>query len=678
VLFLVSFAVGGYYFAQTQTQNRQQQSIREEWERFDRAAKSGNENELYDSLEQILLLNPNDELARSRKHAIETGEADSQDEPMQILTLHRALRANNLLAVEREARKRLASQPLDWFARCALARVALARNDRATAKLELANLPDPHERQASVTPFGLLLAFDLFRQTERDAEPLRAYIRDVYIERLASVDVQQFPSEVKIHLLRCYLEAFEPEAGKPQPAGLSRGWLGATQLVEVVAANETHIELLMRLGAICTQLSSALSELKRAKQISEKQFQLLNIEHDARTRNIWNAILKQDQSQAQASHGIALLDVKAGHWQAARERIASSLAVHGEYVPLLALHTLMLRAENKPREAVQAAWTAAEKQPSNISLWMLAAETADAMGDRDSAIHAVKKALALDAKNIWAVRSLARLHYLAGDAHAALQRLRELGLPMILLDAETARWYARCLVGAGQVLLVPDFLEQAEIAAKQANSPRILALALEGICDADYFPELNEVLPPYLNRIGTRWPNEEVSLRIQSIAWFHLAYQSEPRWPLSSTKTALLALERMRALQPHDLDTAARIASIKLDAEHNTADALRAIAPLKNALADNKLLSAFQHESLASVLLADGKMEDAIQGLNSAIRDRSTSPGVFIQLALALHAAHKKDSARDALRSAQQLPRTKLEQVAYLRAVKILQGEPSR
>ena len=676
-LLLVGLSTGAYYQFEVRPEARRQQRLAELWMRFDYAAKSGADAELLPNLEEILRLNPDDILAARRKAALETGSADESDAVMPLLTLPKHLQAGRWPEAEREARKRLAHQPKDWFSRCAVAKAALLRADRTTATRELEQLPDPMDGAASVSPASLLFAFDLFGELERDPTPLRRFVRDAVVDTARSSAAESFPAAVKVQLVECYLEGFEPKTDRPQPNGLSRAVLAVGKLIDLAIDDPAiDVTLLSKIGYACNGLRPAFALLRREEQITAEQYPTIARDHEVRTKRAWEALLDRDPKAALAYHGLALAALRGDDGPRARRLIIRGLKACGDSPLLLAFHTLLLRADDQPMLALTRLLQAAEQEPKNLSLWLLAAETAEAAGRRDLALEACARARGIEPGNLWAIRTEARIHIEAGGSHAhtGVQLLATLG-ETLTADPQAARLYIRGLVEAGLEALVEDFLKKVETASLKPGSRRPIAQALRGITDGPFRPALAELVIRTAKPLLDRFPTDGELVAAQAFAFYRGAEQGEPRWNESMTGGAIRGFERMLSKEPNNLEIGAALAWVRLKGKREPAQALRDAGPLATTAEQNLPLTAWQWQVLGAIYLANGKYDAAIQALEKAGRLLKTAAGIFVHLALAYHGQGRKVDARAALETARQLPRSPQEQADYLDATAALQRE---
>ena len=678
-LVVVGLAVGSYYQFEVRPAARQRQRISELWIEFDRAAKSGADADLHAALDEILKLNPGDPLALKRKESLDTGSAAEDDPVMPLLTLPKHLQAGRWPEAEREAAKRLAHQPKDWLARCTMAKAALLRGDRPAALREVERLPDPKDGAGNVTPASLLFAFDLDRELGRDPAPLRQFVREAVVESARTTAAESFPVAVKVQIVECYLEGFEPKGDRPQPNGLSRAVIAIGRLIDL-ALDDPALETaaIAKLGLCCNRLVAAFALLRQEDQITAQQYPTIAKDHEARTNRAWQALIARDPKSAAAYHGLAIAALRIDDVPAARQFVIRGLEASGDNPQLLALYSLLLRSGDQLEPALIRLLQAADKAGTSVPLWLLVAETAEAAGRRDVALEACAKARALEPKNPWVIRTEARIYIEAGGTHAhtGIQLLAVLG-EALATDPLAARLYVRGLNEAGLDPLIEDFLKKVEAASAARGSPILIAQALRGISDGRYRPAIGDLAIRFAKTWLDRYPGDVELLSAQALAYFKAAEEGDPRWGEINTGGALRGFELLRNRAPDNADVVAALAWVRLKGKKEPAQALRDAAPLAAAAEQGQALTAWQWQVLGAAQLANAKYDSAVQSLEKARRLSKTSAGVCIHLAWAYHGQGKKDRASAALELARTLPRSNQEHADYLEVLAILQREKS-
>jgi predicted Zn-dependent protease len=675
LVLIAAGGTGGYYLLHTRGESRKHAAVADGWKRFEAAARSLNETEMRAALDDVLAVDPADELAAARKRALAAGDADTSDTAMVYLTLRLNLRANRHAEAAREAEKRLAAAPSDWLARCALARAALSRGDRDAAIRELDALPAPDHPQAGGDIPGLLYAMNLYRAVGRDPAQLRAFLQSNVLPRLRAESMRGLSLAAKAGLVECYLQAFEPSANTLQPPAVVSAWSPAARVADWAADEATEIgdtRLLAQLGRLGPRLGVALRLLRHHEQIRAEQFTDLNRELESRTRRVWRAVREREPKNAEAYTGLALAHLRANEYTPAREIIVAGLAACGDDPALALVFSRMLQQEGQPLAAYQGLARTAEQNPKQVIWWALAAEAAMVARHRELAIEACQHIRAIEPDNRWADRTEARLSLEAGDANKAAQLLLKLDPAQLAGDANAANTYVRALTESGRGERVPAFLDQTARAAEQTDVPDVAVAALRGWGEAPPNVTRAARILERADRLLAHWPDNVELYRVRADALFQLASRSEPAWDLVRVRAATQAYERLRAKLPDDPDAAAALGWLRVYGDDDPQQALRDIAPLRAAEAR---LSPARLELLGLIYRRNEMLDAAMRVLSRAVQHPAATAGCFIQLALALQARGQRAEARIALDGARNRPRSAREQADYVAAVRsILQS----
>lgn len=651
---LVGGAVGGVVAAQKWEQRRRAAEADEAWGRFDKAAKVGDEPKMLAALDAVTALTA-DPRCDGYRETISTGVAPADDPRLCLLTTTLHASRGRWEDAAREAAKRLAHEPDDWLARCLVAYAAVAAGDPKAAGEQLDRLPDPS--RAGPTPAGLLLAFELYRRTARDTTPLRRFVNDVVVDVLNSVGVADDPAAVKAELIECYLLAFLGPPDEPLPPRLGQAVAAVVKLADDAAAADDPA-VLARLGGACNRLAAGIDRLHRAKQLTDAQHGGLSQEHDARTERVWRRVKERNPKSAAAFHGLALLEVKVKRLDKATDEVRAGLTACGNDPTLLALYSVLLRATDRTNDALRTLAVAAEAEPDNLNLMLLVAETALDVPRRDVADIALRRAAELAPTDPRVIRCDVRLKLVSGDAHGAVQRLRDLGEPAVLADPALARVYTRSLADAGLAVLLPDWLTKAEAEANRGGKPAVLAAVVRGLADAPFDPDTTKLALAQCDRMLARWPGDTDALVARGVLLVRAAEFATPRWEPTRTREAVFALERLRAISPDDPNAAALLARTRLKGQNEPAKAERDVAPLLALRDRGGLLTPDQLLVVGAVLSANGKPEPAVTALEQARQLGPPSAAVGIHLALAYHLRGDTARGKRVLADARALPRT--------------------
>ncbi len=646
LLAVVGVGVGAVVVVNKLDQRQRAQAAVEQWARFDKAARAGDETEIRSALDTISALTADPQCDRYRE-TISSGDAPPDDPRLCLLTTTLHARGGRWAEAAREARKRLAHEPDDWISRCLVALAALAAGDPTTARAELDRLPDP--AGSGPNPAGLLLAHDLFRRTGRDTTPLRRFVNDVVVDVLNSPGVDDDPPAVKVELIDCYLLGFDD----PPPARLGSAIAAVVRLADA-AAQSDDATVLTRLGVSCNRLTAAIDRLHRAKQMTVGQRDGLAKEHEARTARVWRRVKEVSPCTPAAYHGLAQHEVRANRLPAAIDEVRAGLKECGNDAGLLALYSLLLRATDRTDDALRTLAAAADADPTNLQLLLLVAETALDAPRRDVAAIALRHAAAVAPTDPRVIRLGVRLKLQGGDTHGALQRLRDLGEPALLDEPLLVRIYTRALHDAGLGVLLPDWLERV---GKRENAA-VAAAAVRGLTDTAFDDELAPLASRLIDRTLARWPSDADALAARAVLLARWAEYGSTRWEPVRTRDAAFALERVRAMSPEDADTAAMLGRIRLKGLNDSAKAAKDIAPLIDVRDRGALLTGEQLAVVGMVQLANGQTEPAISALEAARKLGPPSAAVCVHLALAYHTRGDTDRGRPLVVAARRLPHT--------------------
>ena len=656
--------------------SRRATEVKAKWEQFDRAYQKANEEDLLAALEGVLSVTPGDERAARYRKAIESGEADEADAAMtQILPIMHA-RKNRLPEAAREGRKRLALEPNDWHARVIVAGAELAAGDLKAADAQLDLLPDPQKVPPS--PDALILARELFARTGRDLTPFRRFVNAVVVDLVGSVATEKFPPPVKVRLVECYLIGFNPDPTAKQGDRLALAVAPACKLLDtgIRAATEADdATQLARTGVVAERLAEAFALLHRDKQITREQYDGLTREHEERVGKVWQGVIARSPKSAAAYHGLGLWHARGGRYADAQEVIATGMRECGEQTQLLTVYTALLHRDDQSVEATRRLVAAAEKDPENVQLWLVAAQSALAANRRDVALKACERARRVAPKHPTALRLLAVIHLEAGDPTAAVHLLRELGEGEVMGHPLLTRVYVRGLVQSGLAATVPDFLGRVEAAALKAATVGLIAEGVAGLTEAPFDAELNKAGLDTLERASARWPAAPEVMEARALLLRQSAEDGEPRWEPGRVRAAVTALERIRAVRSDDLDLSAALAWVRLKGAGSPEQAVRDAAPLVAEVDRGGLLSDSHLRTLGAVYVATGKHEDAVKLLDMARRYGKATASGSIHLALAHHALGHAKQAADYLADARNRPMTAQDRTDFDIARKTLHPE---
>ena len=677
LLALGSIGAGGTYAFHTRMETLRQRRVNGAWERFNAAARHGDDTAMRAAIADVKAEAPNDVRAATWERMLDTGEGDTGDPMTVFIAMIRELRAGKIEEAAREAQKRLQHEPKDWLARCVLASAALARKDKDAAGRELDQLPPPEDRRATVTPSGLLMAFRLYRALGRDVTPLREFGQSHVLPFLRTATAQGLNPAQKVDLVETYLESFDPP-DRRQPTGVQQGWAPAARLADQAlegALADADASTLARVGRIGTPLALGLRVLQRFGQVDAEQYAELNRELETRTRRAWEALKEKDAANPEPYRGLAELHWRAGTVagrKAALETVAAGLQAAGGDPPLYEVFGQMLKQLGAP----MAAWTelsrAAARTPDKPVLWILAADAALAAGRRDLALEACAKVREKEPANRWVMWTEARIWLAGGYPKEAMDLLTKLGDPAVAAEPQAARAYVRALTESGNEARVEEFLTLSERVSEKAEPPHAAVAALAGWAEARPVNAARATkVADRAERLLARWPDHADLFRVRADALFRAAEGAEPVWEPARVREATLAAERLRAKLPDDPQAAHALGWLRL-AEENPERALREVAPLRTPEADPTLTAA-QLELLGAIYRQTGKPDEAVRLLERAAAMPDAPAGVFVQLALAYHDQGQSGNSRAALDQARSRHRSSREHADYVAAVRALQ-----
>ncbi|MCU0705353.1 MAG: hypothetical protein MUF18_15380 [Fimbriiglobus sp.] len=653
-------------------QRQRGEQTSEQWARFEKAVKAGDEGEMRAALDAVFALSA-DPICDRYRETLDTGIAPSDDPRLCLLSTTLHARHGRWPDAAREATKRLVLHPDDWNARCVVALAAVSAGDLATARAEVERLPDPAD--APVSPMGLVLAFDLFCATGRDTTPIRRFVNDVVVDVLGSVGVEKDPPSVKIDLVQCYLIGFAGPSGEPLPVRLGRAAAAVGKLADDAAASDDPV-LLTRLGTACNRLFTAYDRLHRGGQITEEQRVGFVLEHQARTTRVWQRVKELSPKTSAAYHGLALVELRARRSDAAITEVRAGLDACGNAPPLLALYSMLLKSTNRITDALRTLATAADADPNNLNLLLLLAELALDAPRRDVADVALRRAAVIAPADLRVIRIDLRLKLESGDSHAALQRLRDLGDAVILSEPLLARVYGRTLTDAGLGVLLPGWLKKVEEKAAATGSPLVLASAVRGLADGHFDSETAPPALAVIDRALARWPIDADCLVARAAFLARWAENGRPRWEPARTREAAFALERLRGLAPDDPVAATALARVRLFGLNEPAQSLKDVGPLLDLREREGLLTADQLTLLGAVLLANEKIEPAMAALEAAHKLAPDSATTCLHLARVYHACGENIRGRELVAAARRLPRTPQDDADLLALPATLRENP--
>jgi Tfp pilus assembly protein PilF len=671
------FSFSVYYVVQRTMKRQKAQAVRKQWDRFEQAVKGNQVEEMRQSLESLSKIEPNNTLAVSRLHAIDKLDADPTDDAMLHLTLRMALQKQSWPEAAREAEKRLKINPKDWLAHCVLALEKLQRGDVKGANEQLDKLPEPGDIAARVQPGGLLLSFRLYRALNRDTKLLRRFVEDHVTVIVRNPNFETLSAPEKLSIVESLLEGVDPK-GERLSGNMIQSWAPVNNLL-VGAADQAlssgDIQTAAQAARQTPKLDLLLRMLVRDKAMTAEAAEQASQELEKLTQKLWFEVQTQQPKNSEAYRGYALSFLRQNNYKAAREAVSRGLSEVGADPELLTLFSRMLQLEGKADSAYASLMEAAEKRPEQaLNWWGLAAEAAVAANRRDLALEACQKMRRLAPKHSWAIRTEALLWLEADQPKKALELIEDLDRDTILKQPIVLRAYTKALVVADRIKDAEKLLAEAEANARKENKAVLALGVLIGWFEAALQlqkPEAGKMIADKADRLLELWPEETPLMRLRAEARNMVAEYSTPAWEAGRVSAAVIAVERVRAVLPDDVNLTLALAQLHLLGMNNPLQALRDVA---NLLAPNRLsqLTTNDLTLIGLILRRNQRNEDSLQVLELASNSREAKAGTFIQKALTLQVMGRNPEARRALQVAQPMPRTTQEQADYVAAAKLI------
>ncbi|MGL6072896.1 MAG: hypothetical protein ACRC8S_01920 [Fimbriiglobus sp.] len=674
-IFGLSSGAMGYGYHRWNT-GRKQAKMMDAWKEFEEGVKAGNRQKMLDSIDRVLDLYPEDELARSRKKAIETGEADPKDEPMVRLTMIQLFRENKHTEAAREADKWLTFHPQDWLANCIKCLDALERGDRVNARKILDTLPDPNADKAHIDGGGLILAFRLFQMLEKDPKMLREFVQGRVSPLLKTPTFINMPTDARLNMITCYLEGFEAGPGlQPQP--LVEGWSPAMRLLELSTddALETKDKNnLIRAGRTTNLLIIAAGILGRTGQLNPEQTEDFSKDLRTKAEKIWAGLKAADPKAPEAYRGLATCKAEQKDLVGAFDEVIKGLEQNPKDGELSQMFSRLLQHVGRADIAWNQMYAKAKAEPENKVWWGLATDAAVANHRRDLALLACREMQQHHKNDPWAIRMEAKLWIDAGDPNQAAQLLHKFGLDTIAKDLELCRVYARALAASGLSTQLPELIQKSEELAEKHNIPLGLAGVLLGWTDAkpSYADSLK--IAELSQQYSVRWKDFSPILLARAEALYRAAELATPPFDSTAATAAVQAASRYQGIMPKDRRMAVMLVNCHVYGTKNYQQAYRDAVPIRDVESD-PTLTIPELEALGLVYLKNNKPQDAVRILRRACASPLSPASTFVHLGWAHLELKQPDEAWQALRQAQSRPRTPQEQAEYVSLAQTLQKE---
>jgi predicted Zn-dependent protease len=677
-LLIVSLTGFGIYYGVKRTMKRQQQqSVKLQWEEFEKAAKTNQIPEMKKTLETLSQIEPGNTLATQRLQALEKLDADPSDEAMVFLTLRIALEQQKWPEAAREARKRLETNPKDWLSRCVVALEKLQRGDGAGASQQLDLLPDPTDSYARVQPGGLLLSYRLFRALNRDTTTLRRFIETNVAQVIRNPNLESLAAGEKLILVECLLEGIDPKQERLN-VSLVQCWAPTNNLLASASEQVLSTGDLRGMVSAARQtpkLDLYLKMLIRDQVIGLEQAEQAQREFETRTQKLWQEVQQRSPKLSEAYRGQALSFLRQNNYASAREAVTRGMAEVGADPELLTLFSRMLQLEGQSNMAYSNLVEAARKNPEQaLNWWGLAAEAAITGNRRDLALEACQKMRQLAPKHFWANRTEALLWIDADQPKKALELLESLGQEAILQQPLVLRAYTRALVLANREKDATQILVEAEKLARTQNKAITAVSVLIGWFEATtqlVKVDFAKMIAEKSDRLLEIWPEDTGLMRLRADSRMFIAEHTTPAWEPGKVSEALQAVERIRAVVPEELAYSLALAQLHLFGQNNAPQAARDLSAFFTG--DRwKQSPANELTLIGQILQKNQQLDQSLMVLELASRSREAKAKTFIQLAMTLQLLGRNAEARRALQVAQPMPRTNLEQLEYIAAAKLI------
>jgi len=600
---------------------------------------------------------------------------------MAVLTYQQHLRASptRWKEADREARKQLANYPKDWLARCVVAQYALMNKQPEEALKQLDQLPDPNKQEVNLHPGGLLMAFNLFAETQKDPTPLRKFVALRVVDRIRNLETKTWPLSLKLSVIECYVRAFNPGTDGKQLDGLNRGVATMGDLLESCLSDGLSSkdgEALQRLGTLMGQLALCYGLLFKDGMLSQDQNAAFLRDLEERSDKTWRSVVELQPNSPGGYKGVAIAEVKKKNPAAARAIVAEGLEKCGENPDLLTLYSQLLRADNNAKQSVQVMAQAALKDPKNLVLWLQLAEAASAAGEIPVAAEAIGQAEQLAPDDPRVIRAGVWLSLVKEDPIRAVHLLNRFEKSALAQDPALARWYVTAMIEGGLTAKLPEFLKSVEETALNNNKPAALGAALNAVSGTPrHEADAVKLAIVIVQRSFERWPDHPELLTAFAMAHYRLAENSA--WELTATKNAIRALERLRAKLPENTDIAAAIAWAKLKGEKNANRAMLDAAVLADAFKKDLPMTGWHMRVLGTTYLEAGRPKEAIAVLEKARASGAGGPGVLIPLAMAYYKSERYSDADKTILLVRNMKRSPEEQTEYVDSVNIIKPSDS-
>lgn len=637
------------------------------WAEFGSAAQTSDVEGMSAALRKIIAIKPDDVYARSRLHALESGEAEAEDGKMCWLMTRVHLMKNQFEDAVREARKCLQSEPKDWLSHCVLAKDAMNRNDAAAAASHLDLVANPDVTPTKPDLGMILFAIELREKAGLDCADLRAFLLSRVMPNLKNINLSQIRASGKIQIVYSYATSV---ASIPDVTLVTtlQYWAFSAQLADQTlaeAAEEKNATVLNQLASLQSVLALCITRFTKNGLVRDEEAAEMMREVDARGEAAWRALRNVTPNDPNAYAGTAAYLLKADKFKEADEEIAAGLKLAGPYPQLVRLYVVVAARRDRSEDALKLALAVANKYPEMGPAWQVVVEAAVAARRRDIAIQACQEVRKSKPDLPWANGVEGALWLETGDAHKALQILTKIPIETRATTPFIAKAYARALAASGNDSLAPEFVRSVISEAESKNQPALARSVVMGLAEAPPSASRADFIVEQLDRILAKWSSDP-ELQLECVwaranALYQSAELSTPRWEPSRLERAIRAYDSLTFQFPKDPRGHMRLAQLKLYGQKQPGNAIDHVVKL--AKFPDPTLEA--RETMGAVYIAQKKYDDAVAILEPIGRLPTVTGFCLTQLALAYHGKGDGVQAKRVLQRASVLPMNDRERDEY-------------
>jgi predicted Zn-dependent protease len=634
------------------------ETIAELWHQAERASEREDIAQVEAALERIAELTDHDAAVEGRLNGLRRGEAEPGDAPLARLLMGEHLRHDRWPEATREAGKLVKAVPGHLLARGLLARRDLHDGRPDDARAHLAAIMSPFDNADNATPGALLLAAALKRDLGDDDSDLLAFMALRVAPILNSKQVDELSPVDAVQLLQCYHLAC---AAMDRYPNLAEYWVPGARLLARMKDDSARSATL---ATVREAHLGVLHQLQQTKALSERDSAALRGEFQEQVAAAWAAAHHRDERDPRPYVGLALASHRRGREDESREWLERGLRTCDKPRDLYLVLGRLLRASD-PLGAAAHLEDAYDRFPADPEIQQLLAELALAVGRPDRAADICRAARVANPSAAWACRLLAAACLDAGRPTQALEALAPLR-GALRHDVAGMELYTRAASAIGadttfDELLTAEFKSPADaegwlgaargflIAARPADAARCARTII------DYFPDHLPARAVHAEALGAIAEDGDA-----------------PNWLAERVRDALAAFEWLRRRDSDNRYLAQRIAWLQLKGLRAPALALGSAAPLR---AEGAAVTPEMHETLAAVLLANERPDDALRYFDAAIERSPGRAGAFVGRAAALARLGRSDEAMADLQRAAALPRSPRQTAEWQRIDQQRRGE---